>query len=162
MNTTPEPVATPTRLPPRWFIRIAWVVHRAVYRFGGRGLRKPTADLFGMLRVRTKGRRSGAERLAILAYYEDGPDLIGIAMNGWGALEPAWWLNLKAHPDASVDLVDGKRNVHAREAQGQERNRLWARWAHYDKNLDRSALHRPGETAVVIFEPAPPRINANP
>jgi hypothetical protein len=34
----------------------------------------------------------------ILGYYEDGPNLVSMAMNGWGAAEPAWWLNLQAHP----------------------------------------------------------------
>jgi hypothetical protein len=43
----------------------------------------------------------------IIAYFEDGPNLIAMAMNGWADGEPAWWLNLQAHPDASVDLVDG-------------------------------------------------------
>jgi deazaflavin-dependent oxidoreductase (nitroreductase family) len=108
-----------------------------------------------MLRLRTVGRRTGTERVAILGYFEDGPDLVTTAMNGWGDPEPAWWLNLEAHPDATVDLVDGPRAVRARAAVGDERRRLWARWAHYEKNLDRYAAKRSGETAVVIFEPAP-------
>ncbi len=143
------------RLPPRWFIRTFWALHRAFYRgSGGRlGLRKPTADRWGMLRLRTVGRRSGAERVAILGYFEDGPDLVTMAMNGWGDPEPAWWLNLQAQPDAFVELVDGPRTVHARPAVGEERERLWARWAHYDQGLDDYAALRSRETAVVIFEP---------
>jgi len=109
-----------------------------------------------MLRLRTVGRRTGAERVAILGYFEDGPNLVTMAMNGWGEPEPAWWLNLQAHPDATVDLVDGPRTVRARAAVGDERRRLWARWAHYDKNLDRYAALRSRDTAVVIFEPTPP------
>ncbi len=34
-------------------------------------------------------------------------------MNGWADGEPAWWLNLQAHPVASVDLADGSRSVRA-------------------------------------------------
>jgi hypothetical protein len=71
-----------------------------------------------------------------------------------GEAEPAWWLNLQAHPDATVELVDGKRNVRARAPLGNERSRLWVRWAQYDKNLDQYAALRPRETAVVIFEPS--------
>ncbi len=54
-------------LPPRWFIRAAWVVHRAIYVVTGgrRGLRSPTAERWGMLRLRTVGRRTGRERIAI-------------------------------------------------------------------------------------------------
>ena len=106
-----------------------------------------------MLRLRTIGRRSGAERVAILGYFEDGDDLVTMAMNGWGDPEPAWWLNLQARPDTVVELVDGSRPVHARAATGEERQRLWARWAHYDQGLDEYAALRSRETAVVIFEP---------
>ena len=38
----------------------------------------------------------------ILGYFEDGPNLVTLAMNGWGEGEPAWWLNLQAHPQARV------------------------------------------------------------
>jgi deazaflavin-dependent oxidoreductase (nitroreductase family) len=79
-----------------------------------------------------------------------------MAMNGWGAAEPAWWLNLQAHPDATVRTRDGVRRIRARRAQGAEREQLWARWAEIDKNLDAYAALRPTETAVVVFEPADP------
>jgi F420H(2)-dependent quinone reductase len=143
------------RLQPRWFIRTFWTLHRALYRItGGRsGLRRTTSDVWGMLRLRTVGRRTGTERVAILGYFEDGSDLVTMAMNGWGDPDPAWWLNLQADPDATVDLVDGPRTVRARAAVGDERRRLWERWAHYDKNLDQYAALRSRDTAVVILEP---------
>jgi deazaflavin-dependent oxidoreductase (nitroreductase family) len=89
----------------------------------------------------------------IIAYFEDGPNLITMAMNGWANGEPAWWLNLRAHPDARVDLVGGSRPVRARVAMGDERERLWARWREMDANLDAYAALRSAETAVVILEP---------
>jgi hypothetical protein len=64
----------------------------------------------------------------------------------------AWWLNLQAHPDASVDLVGGSRPVRARVAKGDERSRLWDRWREIDAELDAYAALRSSETAVVIFE----------
>ena len=82
----------------------------------------------------TIGRRTGEERTVILGYFEDGPNLVTMAMNGWADPEPAWWLNLQAHPDATVDLAGG-RALHATAADREERPRLWARWAHYDKDL---------------------------
>jgi deazaflavin-dependent oxidoreductase (nitroreductase family) len=142
-------------LPPRWFIRLFWVMQRAAYSVtGGRlGLRTATADGQGWLRLRTVGRRSGQERAAILAYFEDGPDLVTMAMNGWADAEPAWWLNLQAQPDVIVDLPGGSRAVHGRAADKEERPRLWARWAVYDKDLDAYAARRSRETAVVILSP---------
>ncbi len=147
----------PAALPPRWFIRLFWVAQRAVYSVtGGRlGLVTARADRQGMMCLRTVGRRSGKERTAILAYFEDGPDLVTMAMNGWADAEPAWWLNLQAHPDVTVDLPGESRAVHARAADTTERPRLWARWAAYDRDLDAYAARRSRETAVVILSPHP-------
>jgi F420H(2)-dependent quinone reductase len=153
---TTEPLR-PAPLPPRWFVRAAWAGHRAIYSVTGgrRGLRSPTAERWGMLRLRTVGRHTGEERIAILGYIEDGPNLVTNAMNGWADPEPAWWLNLQAHPDTTVDLPGGSRAVHGRAADKDERPRLWARWAAYDKDLDAFAARRSRETAVVILSPRP-------
>ena len=151
----------PPKLPPRWFIRSAWVVHRAIHRFTGgrRGLATPTpGGQFGYLRLITVGRRSGQERAAILGYYEDGPNLVTLAMNGWAAAEPAWWLNLQAHPDATVELKNGSRAVRARAAEGEERARLWAKvheYSGYGNDVDAYAALRSSETADVVLEPRP-------
>lgn len=143
------------RMPPRWFVRSAWAIHRGLYRVtGGRfGLRPPSDDKYGMFRLTTTGRRSGQPRSVILAYYLDGENIVTMAMNGWGAPEPAWWLNLQAEPVAEIEL-DGERiAVRGRAAEGEERERLWDRWRHYDENLDEFAARRPTETAVVVLEP---------
>jgi deazaflavin-dependent oxidoreductase (nitroreductase family) len=144
-------------LPPRWFIRLFWTLQRAVYSVtrGRLGLRTATADRWGMMRLHTVGRRTGEERVAILGYFEDGPDLVTMAMNGWGDPEPAWWLNLQAQPEVTVDLPGGSRAVHARAADSDERPRLWAIQATYDKDLDAYAALRSRETAVVILSPRP-------
>ena len=138
------------RLPPRWFIRLAWSVHRGLYRVtGGRvGLRRPRGNRWGTLRLTTTGRRTGRKHIVIIAYLEDGPNLIAMAMNGWADGEPAWWLNLQAHPDASVDLLDGPRLVRARVAKGDERSRLWGRWREIDAKVDAYAALRPSEAPL--------------
>jgi F420H(2)-dependent quinone reductase len=144
------------RLPPRWFIETFWRAHRRVVRAsGGRtGLWRPRPGKWGALRLTTTGRRSGEPRSVILGYYEDGPNLVSMAMNGWGAAEPAWWLNLQAEPRAVVELAGGiRREVLGRAATGEERERLWQRWRELDRNLDDYAARRPRETAVVVLEP---------
>ena len=90
----------------------------------------------------------------MLGYFNEGQDLVTTAMNGWGEGEPAWWLNLQANPEATVQLVNGPRLVTGRMAIGEERERLWARWREIEPNLDGYAARRPGETAVVILEPS--------
>jgi deazaflavin-dependent oxidoreductase (nitroreductase family) len=106
------------------------------------------------MRLHTVGRRSGAPRSVILGYYEDGPNLITMAMNGWDDPEPAWWLNLQAKPVAEVELKGARRTVRGRAATGEERDRLWARWRTFDERLDGYASRRSRPTAVVILEPA--------
>ena len=147
-----RPVARPV-------LRTFWMLHRAIYRLtGGRlGLQQPERGAkFGMLRLHTTGRRSGHSRVAMVGYFEDGPNLVTLAMNGWGKTEPAWWLNLQANPAATVELADGSRKVRARAASGSERERLWATFDDYPgwgSNLGALAAHRPGETAIVVLEP---------
>jgi deazaflavin-dependent oxidoreductase (nitroreductase family) len=144
------------RLPPRWFITSFWHAHRRIVRAsrGRKGLWPPRPGKWGALRLTTTGRRSGEPRSVIVGYYEDGPNLVSMAMNGWAAAEPAWWLNLQADPHATVDLAGGiRREVVGRPAVGGERERLWQRWRELDKNLDGYAARRPRETAVVVLEP---------
>ena len=91
----------------------------------------------------------------IIAYLEDGPNYITLAMNGWADGEPAWWLNLQEHAEATVDVADGSRFVQAHAAQGEERTRLWGLWQEIDAHLDAYASLRSTETAVVVLEPRP-------
>ncbi len=147
------------RTPPRFVIRTAWVMHRAVHRFskGRVGLARPEAgNRFGMMRLTTVGRRSGRRRVAIIGYFEDGANLVTLAMNGWGDAEPAWWLNLQAQPDTTVDFPGGSRAVRARAATGGDRQRLWARFRDFPgwgDDLEALAARRSTQTAVVVLEP---------
>lgn len=147
--------AKKARVPPRWFVRLAWSTHRSLYRItGGRvGLWRPKPGRWGALRLTTIGRRSGEERSVILGYFQDGPNLVTMAMNGWSPGEPAWWLNLQAQPQARVEVKGADYPVVGRPAVGEERARLWARWGEIDKDLDAFAARRPTETAVVVLEP---------
>lgn len=142
-------------LPPRWFVVSFWRAHRAVVRRsrGRIGLWRPKPNGWGALRLTTTGRRTGRPREVLIGYFEDGRNLVTMAMNGWDAPEPAWWLNLQADPDAIVRTKRGTRAVRAHRAVGEERARLWRRWGEIDKNLDDYAARRSGETAVVVLEP---------
>ena len=142
-------------LPPRWLVRAIWYAHRGLYRLtGGRlGLWSPKPGKWGTARLTTIGRKSGEERSVIIGYYQDGPNLITMAMNGWANGEPAWWLNLQSHPEASVEVKGSSHTVVGRAAQGAERSRLWERWRQSDRDLDAHAALRSRETAVVVLEP---------
>jgi deazaflavin-dependent oxidoreductase (nitroreductase family) len=152
-----EEATRPPKLPPPWFIHLAWRVHRALYRVSGGRFLWPTSNKrgWGAMRVTTVGWRSGQERSVIVGYLEDGPNLVVLAMNGWDEGHPAWWRNLEAHPDATVRLArEQPRAFRARAAVGEERDRLWRRWIEVEPELDAHASRRTTETPVVVFEPA--------
>ena len=108
------------------------------------------------MRLKSVGRRSGQPRVAIVGYFEDGRNLVTLAMNGWADTEPAWWLNLQARPETTVALADGARAVRARAVTGEERQRLLAKLRTYSgwgEDIDALTARRAMETAVVVLEP---------
>ena len=105
------------------------------------------------LYLRTVGRRSGTGRRTPLYYVEDGDNLAIVTSNAGRDREPAWWLNLKAEPNAEVDIRKETRPVHARRSTRAEDDRLWPQfvaglrnYAAYKRKTDR-------EIVVVILEP---------
>jgi deazaflavin-dependent oxidoreductase (nitroreductase family) len=145
-------------LPPKPVIHAAWRAHRRLYRLtrGRRGLWQPTPKKWGTMLLTTTGRRTGQPRSVILAYIDDGPNVVTMAMNGWDPAEPAWWLNLRQDAHATVVLSDGStRLVSAREAQDAERTRLWDRYRVFTPHLDAWAAKRGSPTTLVVLEPDP-------
>jgi deazaflavin-dependent oxidoreductase (nitroreductase family) len=154
-----EATQKPPVVVPRWIVRTIWVLHRAAYTVTGGhfGLRPSTSTQWGMLRLKTVGRKTGKQRLAIVGFIEDGANLVTPAMNGWADPEPAWWLNLQANPDATVELRGEVRQVTARPAVGAERDRLWSNFVGLGSSAfsDAAAAQRSRQTALVVFEPKP-------
>ena len=156
MDADASTTGPPPKLPPAWFKHLFWRVHRLAYRLlGARVLWTPKAKRgWGALHLTTTGRRSGEPRGVIVGYIEDATTPVVLAMNGWDEGQPAWWLNLEAHPEARIRTKGGpERAVRARVAQGAERDRLWQRWAAIDEGLDAYAASRSAHTPVVLFEP---------
>ena len=106
----------------RWAGRLHSSAYRATGgRVGGRMLGSP------VLLLTTTGRKSGRPRTIPLFYLPDEENLVVVASNGGTAGDPAWWLNLKDDPEASVEVGGRKLRVRAEEAEGEERRRLWER-----------------------------------
>ena len=100
------------------------------------------------------GRKSGKRRTSPLLYIRDGKNLVIIASKGGAAKHPAWWINLRANAETTVQVGGERRLVRAREAEGEERERLWARvvdaWPDYENYQRRTERRIP----VVVLEPA--------
>lgn len=126
--------------------------HSSVYRatrgrVGGKTFGAP------VLLLNTTGRKSGKNRTTPLLYLSDGEDLILVASAGGAPKHPAWWLNLKAHPETTVEVGDRRLRVRAEEASPEEKARLWPKvvemyssYENYQRKTDR-------EIPVVILRP---------
>lgn len=79
------------------------------------------------LLLRTRGARSGRPRSVPLAYVTRGDDLVLIASKGGHPRHPGWYHNLRACPEAIVEIRGRRERVVAREAEGAEREELWGR-----------------------------------
>src|SRR5438445_4888612 len=102
-------------------------VHAAVLRRARGRIRRSRLLAGGqpVLALTTTGRRSGAPRSTVIAYLRHGDAYAAAALNLGSARDPSWCLNLRAEPRAIID-VDGQRvTVEAREASGEEAERLW-------------------------------------
>ena len=98
--------------------------HRAVYRLTRGRLLGHVAGM-PVLLLTTTGRRSGRARTTPLTYFEAGDDLVIVASNGGEDQAPAWWLNLRQQPRATITIGTRSRSVTARATTDEERERLW-------------------------------------
>ena len=116
--------------PRRALLEIAWAVHRAIARMsGGRiGTIEAKPGRLGTLYLTTTGRTTGQTRRNGLYYLPEGDAYVVVASNAGAAMDPAWWRNLQAAPDAIVELGGRQYPVHARDTVGEERDRLYARF----------------------------------
>lgn len=128
-------------------------LHTGIYKLS-RGRIGGTSQGAPVLLLEHVGRKSGKERTNPLICTEDGHDLIVIASKGGIEKHPAWYLNLMANPETDVWWRGRKRRVRAREASGEERERLWqkmvgvyAPYADYQRRTDR-------QIPVIVLEPA--------
>ena len=117
-------------------------------RIGGKVGRAP------VLLLTTTGRKSGQQRTAPVVYLADGENVVVINTNAGNAKVPAWSLNLKANPEAEIEVGRRRVAVRARIAEGEERDDLWRRhmeqyegWDYYESKLDR-------QPDVFILEPS--------
>jgi deazaflavin-dependent oxidoreductase (nitroreductase family) len=136
----------------RWLLALITAVHRFLYRASG-GRVGARAGRLTFLLLEHTGRRSGRRYLAPLLYVEDGERLVVVGSNAGDDRDPAWWQNLKARPEASVQVGARRLAVRARAAVGEERARIWRRllegWPQYARYQERTAREIP----IVVLEP---------
>lgn len=127
--------------------------HTTIYRVshGLIGHRVPGAP--PMLLLDHVGARSGAKRTSPLAYGRDGDNLVLIASKGGYPKHPAWFHNLRANPDTTVQVGSQVHDVHARVAHGEERERLWALMVGLYPGYEGYRKRTERQIPVVVLEP---------
>ncbi len=106
-----------------------------------------------LLILTTTGRKSGVERDSPLFFFHDGDQFIIIASAGGAPKHPTWWLNLKSNPQAKIQTGSQVISVAAKEAEGEERARLWAIIADNYKNFVQYQTRTSRELPVIILTP---------
>jgi deazaflavin-dependent oxidoreductase (nitroreductase family) len=105
-----------------------------------------------VLLLTTLGRRSGEPRTNALIYGRAGDALLVVASDGGADTPPGWYANLRARPQAEVQLLDETFAVRARDATPEERPEMWremtSHWPHYDSYQQKTDR----EIQVVVLE----------
>jgi deazaflavin-dependent oxidoreductase (nitroreductase family) len=137
-----EPIDNPT----------GWVnrhIRSYVESGGKRGHRWQGTDTLLLI---TRGRKSGELRRTALIYGRDGDRFVVVGSNGGSSTHPAWYLNLVADPDVTVQVGEEVLEARARDATPDERPRLWELmtgiWPDYDNYQRRTDRQIP----VVVIE----------
>lgn len=131
-------------------------MHVALYRAsrGRLGRRVPGWPETEIALVDHRGARSGRLQTSPLMICRDGEAIAVVASKAGQPSNPAWYHNLLAHPDTTVQVGAERRAVRARVAEGDERERLWARFVasfpEYERYRVRAA---PRRIPVVVLDP---------
>jgi deazaflavin-dependent oxidoreductase (nitroreductase family) len=106
-----------------------------------------------VLLLNTIGRKSGQPRTAPVVYLADGERQIVIGSNAGHKNEPAWSLNLKANPEAEVEIGRKRHPVRARIAEGDERAELWRRVNEQYSGFDDYEARTNRDIALFVLDP---------
>jgi deazaflavin-dependent oxidoreductase (nitroreductase family) len=132
--------------------RIFGGIHKGVYRLTG-GKVGGKIGKAPVLLLTATGRKSGQPRTQPLLYTQAGDGYAVIASKGGADQHPFWYLNLQANPRAEVTVARQTRQVRARDAQGEERERLWRALADLYPGYDKYAQKTNRQIPVVVLEP---------
>lgn len=137
---------------PDWMLTAAGKLNVPLYRLS-RGRLMGTVGTAPVLLLTCTGRRSGQQRTAPVLYLLDGERVVVVGSNAGNEREPAWSFNLKANPDADIDIRGARRHVRARVAEGEERAELWKKVNELYEGFDSYDARTSREIAVFVLEP---------
>jgi proline iminopeptidase len=105
-----------------------------------------------ILILTTTGRKTGEQHSNPLIFTKDGDNAVIVASKGGAPEHPGWYRNLVKTPEVGVQIKGDRFRARARDATGEERERLWRRmnevWPHYDSYQEKTEREIP----VVVLE----------
>jgi deazaflavin-dependent oxidoreductase (nitroreductase family) len=134
-------------------------VDRTVLRLSGNRFTFSSAlSHVPVVMLTTTGAKSGLPRTVPLLAFPDGDKVVLIASSFGNSKHPAWYLNLRANPQATLAFHgQPARPYVAREASGAERDACWQRAAAAYPGYDSYEKRAEGrEIPVLVLEPAAP------
>ena len=133
--------------------RILGRLHTGIYRASG-GKVGGGIGKARVLLLTTTGRKSGKPRTQPLLCARSGDAYVVIASKGGSEHDPLWYRNLQATPRAEIQIGRKTEQVQARDAEGEERERLWRALADLYPGYDKYAQKTSRTIPVVLLEPA--------
>jgi len=127
--------------------------HEALYQASGGRVGHHVPGRPPMLMLYHVGAKTGERRASGLTYMPYDGSFVVVGSNGGGARNPGWVHNLRAFPDAEIQVGPRKIKVHAREPGDGERQRLWAQAAEYHPAWGRFQQGTPRTLPIVILTP---------
>ena len=127
--------------------------HAMLYRASGGRIGQRLPGLPQMLLLDHVGAKSGTRRTSPLLYASDGENLVIVASKGGHPKNPAWYHNLLAHPDTTVQVGGEHRDVHARVADDPERGQLWPLVVSVYPTYDSYQSRTDRQIPLVVLEP---------
>ena len=139
---------------PRWIVTRVTRLHAAALRASHGRIERSWVFALGqqVMSITTTGRRSGKPRSTAVAYFRDGDSIVTTGANLGNTRDPAWALNIEAHPEVTVVVGGERRSMRARRARGAERERLWARWEELQPPARGAAAIAGREIPVFVLE----------
>jgi deazaflavin-dependent oxidoreductase (nitroreductase family) len=137
-----------------WFVNVANKIDPPLLK--ATNGRFSTAIGSPILLLRSRGAKSGQMRETPLLYGTDGDRILLVASKAGSPKHPGWYHNLRAHPEVEVIAAGRSGRYRAREAEGEERVRLWQEvndlYAGYETYQGRAGTRR---IPVIVLERAP-------
>ena len=133
--------------------KLLFRVHKTVYRLSGGVIGHRLSPSLRCLLLTTTGAKSGLARVSPLVYGRDGSNIVLIASQGGTDKNPTWLHNLRANPQVHIQVGRHHQTMTAREANPEERPRLWQLMTRIYGGYDGYQQKTSRQIPIVVLEP---------